>query len=114
MKMCVSHWDQLRAALRAEKLSYLISDGRIDEAAKTIEAGIETINPLVNSYSAILANALKTGGYYLLMGDETGKPYCPLCELNKHYSKEASKQWVKEAAKEQRIIAEKTGLISDN
>lgn len=119
MRICQTHWNELRAAIEARGLSRFVSnDGRA--AAEKIQAQLQPgesklagFDPLLNANFAIFSNAVDKGGVYLVFGKEDGTPYCPLCELEAHTPEKAS-TWIGYAADEQHQKAQALKLIPED
>jgi hypothetical protein len=89
MKICESHWEKLRAAIKVRGIYDLVSDSGEEAIKRTVEVinGVDTVenfDPLLSANYMICGNALSAGGLYLMGVDESGKHYCPLCEAEKH------------------------------
>jgi hypothetical protein len=97
MKFCLSHWQQLRAAIDARGLTPLVSDGGRSVIEKTVDqlrTGAQTLDnfdPLMSAHWAIVMNVsrlLDDVGYnpLVLMAAPPDAPdhaQCPLCHINK-------------------------------
>lgn len=110
MKMCQSHWEELRAAIDIRGLSKFVSQG--GKAAGALLADevqhgrtIGNWDPLMAANFAIFGNAIEIGGLYLMTGD-----LCPLCERTKHTGKPAA-EWIDFAANDQLAYARQNGLV---
>jgi hypothetical protein len=98
MKICQSHWGQLRKAIDERGLSGLVAgDGKKAHAAmvRELEGHPEPgdWDPLMSANWAIHSEALHFGGLYLMGEDENGNQYCPLCEADAHGGHAAD--WIK-------------------
>lgn len=118
MKLCLSHWDQLREAIKDRGLDKFVSNSG-QQAAEKMQAQLqpgtselEGWDPLLNANFAIWSNGLERGGLYLMGTDEQGNEYCPLCELEANTSTKAE-TWIKYAADEQYEKAKKLGVIQE-
>lgn len=117
MRMCQSHWDQLRKAIDDRGLSGLVaqSGGKaIENLQSELEEGRTKRNfdPLMAANLAIWSNALDMGGLYLMGADENGKEYCPICESEAHGG-QPGEWWITNAANEQLEHAKSLGLLPD-
>src|SRR5689334_6280406 len=99
MKMCQTHWDQLKQAIHARGAGGMITDSK--GLTKSIEAELagkpptqKSYDPLFAAHNMIVSNALEVGGLYLMGQDPEGKEYCPLCEVAKH----GFVDWIEKAA----------------
>jgi hypothetical protein len=103
MTMCKPHWDKLREAIIMKGLSHLISkDGevlmsRMAKQTHNVE-NLDSYDPLMAAFMAIMSNALTQGGFYLLTED-----LCPLCELDTYRPTDPlhSDNWIEKATEEQ-------------
>jgi hypothetical protein len=126
MKICIPHWNQLREAVDDAGLGHLVKGA--DNAKVLIEKGIDqfkfgvrepespsTFDPLWNCNFAIWNNAIDMGGLYLMGSDDSGNPYCPICEAIANCPKDLPQStadwWIDSAVKEQYQKAMDLGLI---
>ncbi len=117
MKSCQKHWDQLRKAIEDKGLGHLVSKNgkQVAERLKKELKDEHTIDdPLMSAWFAIMNNALESGGAYLLVMDENGNHYCPMCEGNKHVGKGTDDWFITNSVNEQFNKAKKAGLLNDN
>jgi hypothetical protein len=89
MRICEDHWTLCREAVDERGMSPLVApDGETgfeniaDEAEG--EATKKTFHPLMSLNWHFTNNALRYRGLYVMTQDETGSPYCPICEFEKH------------------------------
>lgn len=97
MKFCDAHWSELRTAISDRGLMHLVAkDGQTAMESAVAELnGQQTpaqYDPLMSATYMIYGNATRAGGLYLMMADENGNEYCPLCEVNKNGGQ--SQQWI--------------------
>lgn len=78
MRMCQTHWDKLRGALRLRGLYDLVAkDGA--QAARDLADGRP--DPLMSAHNAIVGNALGLVGLAAMAPNDDGTERCPLCYL---------------------------------
>lgn len=111
MKMCQSHWDDLKIALELRGLMGLVAkngDVAMSQMVDQLngEEGPESYDPLMAANFAIWGNALRLGGLYLM----AEKDLCPICESEKNDAYPAE-WWITNAADEQLARARKLGLV---
>jgi hypothetical protein len=115
MKLCMPHWDELKAAITARDLfRFVSSNGQIatEKMQAQLQPGasaLEGFDPLLNANFAIWSNGLDAGGLYMMGKTPEGSDYCPLCELNAHGGSAAL--WIACAADEQLERARELGLV---
>jgi hypothetical protein len=84
VRLCLPHWDRLKAAIAARGLAPLVPATN-EEAAARLEscerAGTtaENFDPLMAAYGTILGNVVHNSSLTVLLQDEE---CCPLCYLN--------------------------------
>lgn len=90
MKICQTHWEQLKQAIKAKGLFDFVS-GTGKEAMTRIVGQLQgqsetkqNFDPLMACNNMLWGNALQVGGLYLMGTDEQGNEYCPVCEADKH------------------------------
>lgn len=87
MKLCQSHWDMLRAALKERGIDHLgaKTGHEVIEDMKTELAGGDTdFDPLMCCNYMIWNRGLELGGLYLMGQKDDGSEYCPICEALDH------------------------------
>lgn len=120
MKICDSHWQQLRQAITDRGLAGFISkDG--EHATENMVAQLQGTNtkenydPLMSATFAIWGNALEAFGVEIVHEDAP----CPLCVLDKHAAectdvncnKQTGTDWIGFAADGQVEVATEMGLL---
>jgi hypothetical protein len=96
MKLCQSHWSELKAAIEVRGLMpFVAKNGKevVKEMINQIKIGedydkIKPYDPLMSANMAIWEQGIKCGGLYLMQGE-----LCPLCELEKNSTAKAS-DWI--------------------
>jgi len=116
MMMCQEHWDRLRRAIDERGLSHLIardSKRALEALTKEAEgtAGPNDYDPFMAANWAIMSQALKCGGLYL-MEDGPDGPYCPLCEAAKHGGEGTDREWIIGSCDYQLEYARSIGLAA--
>jgi hypothetical protein len=133
VKMCMPHWDKLRAAIDARGMKHLVPEnGKVafkqmvnQLEAAAVSGGEEVskevtkadFNPLMEAHWAIANNALATAGLSLLMETED-KENCPLCYLQDNCRcgepdcREKFERWVEHAADDMLAVAKNLGLVA--
>jgi hypothetical protein len=113
MKMCQSHYEQLKDAIKDRGLWAMVSKSGI-AAAQRMKKELDGTgdpkvdhDPLLNAYFAIITNAMRVGGSYLLGQDIEGQEYCPLCELGTHLGNNHVIEWINCAADDEKKLADK-------
>lgn len=86
MKMCMTHWNELRDKIRALGLYGLVATSGEQAAAqlvKQIDSGPSKANfdPLMGAHNAIWSNAMGVAGIAVMQPNEDGSERCPLCYL---------------------------------
>lgn len=109
MKICQPHWDELRRAIRDRGLEQYVSKDGADAAARLVRSMEEkqskaNFDPLMAAHTAILSNALRIGGLYILAPAEGGGLRCPICHLKRP-------EWIDYAANDQLMTARELGLV---
>lgn len=115
MKICDSHWKQLRAAIDKRGLQPFVStsgEAAFDKIKLDLTTDGNTFDPLLNATFAIWNNALGLGGIYLLGVDEDGEEYCPICESMRNDGPPED-FWIKNAVDEQLQKAKHLKLIEE-
>jgi hypothetical protein len=123
MRMCDTHWQELRKAIADRGLESFVATNSENAAAK-LEAQWKdgeakgNFDPLMGAHNAILTNALELAGLYVLEPNDDGSERCPLCFLEegcraKHTEAEPCqyKSWPGRAADDMRSIAVRLGLL---
>ena len=122
MKICTSHWDNLRTAIDNRGLGHLVAKSGEKAASQIVNQlqgseDAKDYDPLMAAYWAITANSIKAFGLDS-MREDFG---CPLCALDAH-AKECQDQacpkytgqnWIDLASDGQLSIAKEMGLISE-
>lgn len=128
-RMCMPHWDALRAAIDARGLSSMVAgDGvelgrRIEREITTGEQTSDSFDPLMGANIAILNNAmgvLERAGVNpleLMMGEGE---HCPICVLNEGHKRACTEDgctfsydnWIDHAADD--MLAAARGMIEDS
>jgi hypothetical protein len=116
MKFCQPHWDRLRKEIDDRGLTHLVAgDGEKATASmvRELEGHPEPADydPLMSAHWAIMTNALKMGGLYLMGQDENGKDFCPLCEADYHGGH--AQDWLTGCCDAQLEHAREMGLIPE-
>ena len=78
MRICKSHWDKLRVAIRERGLEHLVAKSGQDafENIKSELSGTKPdYDPLMDCNNMIWSRGLECGGLRMLAGD-----LCPICE----------------------------------
>lgn len=94
MQFCPKHWEDLKTEIIMVGLGrFIFKNG--EQAAKHIEEQLKGLvdpkdpyDPLMSAHWAIMGNALRCGGLYMMSGD-----FCPLCELEAH-SPAKAEEWI--------------------
>lgn len=123
MKFCEPHWDQLKEAIEKAGLAHLISKSG-EEAAFIFKDEMEhgknkdNYDPLMAAYWAIVNNAIKNGGMYLMFEKPDGTSYCPLCELDINTGRTLlnieeipSDVWIRHAVSDEIEFCKNEGLL---
>jgi hypothetical protein len=87
MKICETHWAELRAAVDAAGMGHMIaksSQEAFDNIHMELAGGEPPFDPLMACNWTITNNALASGGLYLMVNKEDGTEYCPVCEAQAH------------------------------
>lgn len=90
MKMCQTHWDELKVKVTAKGLfDFVCSNGsetyqRVLGELKGEPETRRNFDPLMSCNWMLFENALRGGGLYLMGQQEDGSEYCPVCEAEKH------------------------------
>ena len=97
MKFCQNHWDVLMQAVKDRGLWDFVAKTGEQAAQNQLrqlqgEDSNEIYDPLMACHWMIVNAALAAGGLYLMMADENGNEYCPVCEAVKHGQQE--KFWI--------------------
>jgi hypothetical protein len=87
MKMCLDHWNKLRAAIDAHGLTPLVSQGGKSAVMKMVDAlkhgpNIHNFDPLMSAHNQIVAHAVEVGGIEMLQIEG-----CPICFLQTEHDK---------------------------
>jgi hypothetical protein len=120
MKICDSHWSQLKTAIEERGLSAYVSKNG-EAAVKTLVAsaqgveGKDAFDPLLQANFAIWGNALEAFGADIM----TENAPCPLCALDHHATtctkegcpNETGADWIGFAADAQLENARQLGLL---
>jgi hypothetical protein len=121
MKICDSHWQQLRQAIDERGLmGFVAKDG--DHAAQNMVAQLqgtdtkENFDPLMSATFAIWGNSIEMWGLEIVQPDAP----CPLCLLDDHAAtcteascaRNTGTDWIKFAADGQVEAATRLGLLS--
>lgn len=116
---CQPHWDELRQAIEAKRLSHLVSRGGVaaaammaDELAVGAARDAEGFDPLLRAWSMINGRALEMG---------SGLVGCPLCFVQRHHdecdqpncAKPLPSEWIVGCADSLREYANTLGLLSE-
>jgi hypothetical protein len=114
MRMCMPHWNALKAAIDARGLSQFIAkDG--DEVQR--RADTKSFEPLLGAHNAILAQAINVGGLEVLMQNDDGQELCPICFFQDRCKcgapdcKERYEKWIEFSAEDARREAIHLGLL---
>lgn len=116
MKLCLPHWQSLRAAIDARGLTTLIAkDGSVATnqmiGSLSGQPDKETFDPLMAANLGIWGNAIDAGGLYLMGQKPDGSAYCPLCELKEHGGD--PQVWITAAADDSLKRARELGLAPE-
>lgn len=90
MKICPKHWEQLKHAIKVRGLFDFVSASGSEMFERVLgdlqgeQTTRRNFDPLMACNNSLFANALQYGGLYLMMQQEDGTEYCPVCEANKH------------------------------
>ena len=122
MKICQKHWDALRKAIDEAGMGHLVTksgEQLADKIKKELNDELVVHDPLFSASMKINEAALQTGGLYLMMPDENGDPYCPLCEALKHtpeglYPEPVDENWIKGAVGGQLQYCRQIGLMGES
>ena len=100
MKMCDQHWTELRHAIAVRGLNDFVAAGG-GELLERIKGELEdkpqtkrNFDPLLSANFALMSNAIRGGGLYLLGLKPDGGEYCPVCEAEAH----GQTGWIEKAA----------------
>lgn len=119
MRICAEHWQMMRDAIDAQGLGSLVARSG-EEAHANMVAELngepddknERFDPLMSMHWHFTNNALRAGGLYLMTPNpETGEPYCPICESEKHAVGFIAKPQIDRIAGEIAIWCRANGLI---
>ena len=87
MRICQTHWDKLRAALKERGLDHLgAKSGKeaVDDAVTQLSGGDTDYDPTMACFYMISSKGLEIGGLYMMGTDEQGNERCPICECVAH------------------------------
>jgi len=89
MKMCMDHWDELRAAIKERGLDHFVSGSGKELAERTVGAlggddSVDVFDPLMSANIMIVGNAMNAAGFGILGNDKSGNEICPICYGEKH------------------------------
>lgn len=81
MKMCQSHWEEIKAKLTEFGLYHLVPEGgeaAVKKMASMIQEGPnkDNFDPLMMAHNAIVSKCLEVAGPQVLLNDG-----CPLCHI---------------------------------
>jgi hypothetical protein len=116
MKICQTHWDQLKEAINQKGMSHLISksgEELADRLKKEINKELTTYDPLMAANLAIAAASIKDAGIGIMGLDENENPYCPLCEVDKHLE-EGAKDWIEGSTDDCLEYCKNNNLLNKN
>jgi len=107
MRMCMTHWDTLKDAIKARGLYEAVSHSGKDVAAKLVDqnTGVTSKNfdPLMYAHNRILENLMSIGGAAVMLQDG-----CPICYATKVHDAHCKEEgctftydgWIDKAADE--------------
>ncbi len=109
MRMCVPHWNELKAAISERGLDPFVSNSGEEAAKRTVAefetdgARRETFDPLMAAYLMIVGNAIDAVGLVLMIPSPDGNDPCPICYIatntpEGHPLKADIANWIKYAA----------------
>ena len=110
MRMCMPHWERLKAAVEEKGLMHLVK-GNSEKLLSSVERqlkGTDTtadFDPLTNATFAIYAQCLRNVGLMAMQPD-----FCPLCDVDEK-GPSNSQNWIDGSTNDQLEIARNLGLM---
>src|ERR1044071_1245799 len=78
VRMCQSHWDKLREALKVRGLDGMVANDGAPPARDLAEGRPD---PLMSAHNAIVANAMTRAWLAIMSNIDDGSERCPICFL---------------------------------
>ncbi len=115
MKMCSSHYTDLRRALQRKGMGGLIQDigtirGRADRWLKGRVIPSDGFDPLMVSTLELYKKAAENVGAHLHGQKANGEHYCPLCEVGRVHGNDTAGAWIDNCTDAVLIVCETNGL----
>lgn len=122
MRICMPHWDRMRAAVEERGMSHLVARSGEEAHAAIVQElqGEEArFDPLMAMNNNFWAAAMQYGGIGMMSENPDAEPdkdgfrhYCPLCEAKKHLpGDDGDEDWVTGCADSMLQHARELGLL---
>jgi hypothetical protein len=106
MKMCMPHWEELKAAIDAAGMGHLVSKDEATALA-SLDPANNAFDPLMSCTMSLYNSAIREGGMYLMFAKEDGTEYCPCCEA----ALNDAPNWVAQIVEDCLTHAREQGLV---
>ncbi len=115
MKLCSSHYDDLRSALHHKGMAPLIGDIATlrERAERWLHGSVlpaDGFDPLLVCTLEIYKKATEMIGTHLNLPRPGGEHYCPLCEADRRFGSTAASSWVDNCTDAVLVVCTANGL----